>query len=148
MHLGEQGFRTFLPRRLKNVRHARKTQAILAPLFPRYLFVILNLDRDRWLSVNGTIGITKLIAVSGRPVPVPLGIVETLIAASDPAGKVKFAPWIAVGERVRLVAGPFAAQLGVIERLDDAGRVSLLLNIMSREVRVATTHEWLEPLVA
>jgi transcriptional antiterminator RfaH len=70
-HLGEQGFRTFLPRQLKNVRHARKVRTILAPVFPRYLFVILNLDRDRWLSVNGTRGITRLIMVSGRPVPVP-----------------------------------------------------------------------------
>lgn len=147
-HLGEQGFRTFLPRQLKNVRHARKVRTILAPVFPRYLFVILNFDRDRWLSVNGTRGITRLIMVSGRPVPVPSGIVETLIAASDPAGKVKFAPGIAEGEAVRLVAGPFADCLGVIERLDDAGRVSLLLKIMNREVRVATTHDWLEPLVA
>src|ERR1700739_3482109 len=44
-HLREQGFRGFLPRRLKNVRHARKVQTVLAPLFTRYVFVILNLDR-------------------------------------------------------------------------------------------------------
>ncbi|HYA72073.1 MAG TPA: transcription termination/antitermination NusG family protein [Roseiarcus sp.] len=148
MHLGEQGFRTFLPRRLKNIRHARTMRTILAPVFPRYLFLILNLDRDRWLSVNGTRGISRLIMVSGRPVPVPSGIVETLIAASDPAGKVKYAPGVAKGEKVRLVAGPFADCLGVIECLNDSGRVSLLLKIMNREVRVTTTHDWLEPLVA
>jgi transcription elongation factor/antiterminator RfaH len=148
MHLTEQGFRSFLPRQLKNVRHARKMRTILAPVFPRYMFVILNLDRDRWLSVNGTRGITRLIMVAGWPVPVPPGVVETLVASADPAGKIKLAPGVVKGAKVRLLAGPFADSLGVIERLDEAGRVSLLLRIMNREVRVATTHDWLEPLVA
>jgi transcription elongation factor/antiterminator RfaH len=146
-HLSEQGFRGFLPRRLKNVRHARKVQTVLAPVFTRYIFVILDLDRDRWLSVNGTRGITRLLMVSGRPVPVPPGVVETFVASSDPAGKIKLAAGVEKGARVRLVAGPFATSLGIIERLDDAGRVGLLLKIMNREVRVATTHDWLEPLV-
>ena len=148
LHLTEQGFRSFLPRHLKNVRHARRIRTILAPVFPRYLFVILNLDRDRWLSVNGTRGISRLIMVAGLPVPVPSGVVETLVASSDPAGRIKLAPGVVKGAKVRLVAGPFADALGVIERLDEAGRVDLLLKIMNREVRVATTHDWLEPLVA
>jgi transcription antitermination factor NusG len=146
-HLTEQGLRGFFPRQLKTVRHARKTRTIVAPLFPRYVFVILNLDRDRWLSVNGTLGITRLIIASGRPVPVPVGIVETLVESTDAAGKIKFAPGLAIGDKARLVAGPFAGALGVIERLDNAGRVSLLLKIMNREVRTSSMQDWLEPLV-
>jgi transcriptional antiterminator RfaH len=40
-HLQRQGFATYLPRYLKRRRHARRTEAIAAPLFPRYLFVAL-----------------------------------------------------------------------------------------------------------
>ena len=39
--LANQGFRTFMPRLEKTVRHARKTALILAPLFPRYFFIAL-----------------------------------------------------------------------------------------------------------
>ena len=47
-HLENQGYRTFLPRRWKTRRHARKLETVLAPLFPRYLFIALDLNRDRW----------------------------------------------------------------------------------------------------
>src|SRR6266540_2569590 len=70
-HLGWQGFRSFLPRHMKTVRHARKLRTVTAPVFPRYLFVALNLERDRWRSVNSTRGIASLFMAHDRPVPVP-----------------------------------------------------------------------------
>src|SRR6266540_2027178 len=80
LHLGAQGFRTYLPQIRKTIRHARKLRTIQAPLFPRYLFVILDLERDRWLSVRSTVGVSRLLTLQdGRPVPVPIGIVESLI---------------------------------------------------------------------
>ena len=36
--LAAQGFKTYLPKYRKTVRHARKVRDIKAPLFPRYLF--------------------------------------------------------------------------------------------------------------
>src|SRR5262249_33666142 len=84
LHLGAQGFRTFQPQIRKTVRHARQLKTVRAPLFPRYLFVILDLERDRWLSVRSTVGIASLFSSrDGRPVPVPIGIVESLIARSE-----------------------------------------------------------------
>src|SRR6516165_12160826 len=74
LHLGAQGFRTYLPQIEKTVRHARQLRTVRAPLFPRYLFVILDLGRDRWLSVRCTIGVSQLFTgQDGRPVPVPTG---------------------------------------------------------------------------
>src|SRR6266705_4067682 len=82
-HLHAQGFKTYVPRILRTVRHARQLRTVKAPLFPRYLFIILNLERDRWLSVRSTVGVSHLITQGeGRPIPVPAGIVETLIAQS------------------------------------------------------------------
>ena len=60
LHLGAQGFRTYLPQIQKTVRHARQLRTVRAPLFPRYLFVILDLERDRWLSVRSTVGVSRL----------------------------------------------------------------------------------------
>src|ERR1700722_9013872 len=72
LHLEEgQGFRTHLPQILKTVRHARKLRMVRAPLFPRYLFVILDLGRDRWLSVRSTFGVSNLFTCEDRPIPVP-----------------------------------------------------------------------------
>src|SRR5262245_59267691 len=84
LHLGAQGFRTYLPLIRKTVRHARQLRTVRAPLFPRYLFVILDLKRDRWLLVRSTVGVSRLFThPDGRPVPVPVGVVESLIEQSD-----------------------------------------------------------------
>src|SRR5262245_63898672 len=60
-HLKAQGFCTYLPQICKTVRHARQLRTVQAPVFPRYLFVILDLGRDRWLSVRSTVGVSHLI---------------------------------------------------------------------------------------
>ena len=44
-HLERQGFFIFCPRMHKTVRHARKTTRVLAPMFPNYLFVRLDVSR-------------------------------------------------------------------------------------------------------
>src|SRR5262249_10132162 len=84
LHLGAQRFSTYLPQIEKTGRQPRQQRTVRAPLFPRYLFVILDLGRDRWLSVRSTIGVSRLFASQdGRPVPVPTGVVESLIERSD-----------------------------------------------------------------
>ena len=130
IQLSNQSFRTFMPRYEKTVRHARKVTKVLAPLFPRYFFIILDLDRDRWHSVNGTIGVASLLMANDRPLPAPTGAVEALIAMSSTDRKQVFRPDLAPGQKVRLVSGPFAEQLGVLEQLDDGGRVRVLLEMM------------------
>src|SRR4051794_22966009 len=59
--LANQGFRAFVPRYWKNRRHARKLETISAPLFPRYIFIVLNPARERWRSINGTLGVDRLL---------------------------------------------------------------------------------------
>src|SRR5262249_30278595 len=130
LHLRNQGFRTFLPLVSKTIRHARRHDTVLAPLFARYLFVAFDLTRNRWRAINGTRGVTRLIMQDDRPSPLQSGVVETLIASSSPAGEILFCPDIAPGDRVRLIAGPFAGQLGILQRLNSAGRVQVLLEIM------------------
>ncbi len=135
-HLENQGFRTFLPQRLKTVRHARKFSTVMAPFFPRYLFVSLDLMRDRWRSINGSVGVASLIMQGELPQPVPVGVVETLQSVMDIRGHLNFEKSFRVGDRVRLTSGPLAEQLGICERLDDSGRVRVLLDIMGGRIPV------------
>lgn len=137
LHLGAQGFRTYLPVIEKTVRHARKLKTVQAPLFPSYLFVILDLGRDRWLSVRSTIGVSRLLTTrDGRPVPVPRGIVESLIGRSD-GELTRLDAGLVAGQQVRILSGPFADFVGTLERLDGAGRVKVLLGMMGTAVPVS-----------
>src|SRR5918994_398755 len=108
MQLKAQGFASFLPQITRTLRHARQLRTVRTPLFPSYVFVRLDLERDRWRSVNGTYGVARLVMADGRPVPVPTGVVESLLDLRDATGVVRLDHDLSVGQRVEVIAGPFA----------------------------------------
>ncbi|MGD9658002.1 MAG: transcription termination/antitermination protein NusG [Methylocystis sp.] len=129
-----QGFPVFFPRTIKTVRHARKLRMVKSSVFPTYMFVVLDIGRDRWRSVNGTGGVASLIMRGETPQPVPVGIVENLLDLVDEEGMVRLDRNLREGQAVRVIAGPFASSIGVLERLNASGRVRVLLNIMNGKV--------------
>lgn len=139
-----QGFRAFLPRMTRTVRHARKLRTIDAPVFPRYLFIVLDLQKDRWRSVNGTFGVASLIMTRDMPEPVPQGVVEQLLEYTDEAGVVRFDRDLREGQSIRVATGPFAQALGRLERLAANGRARVLLDIMGGNVPALLDRSALE----
>jgi transcription elongation factor/antiterminator RfaH len=137
IQLAAQGFHTFLPRYRKTVCHARKLMAVSAPFFQRYLFVALDLSRDRWRSVNGTFGVTSLVTDGTFPRPVPHGVVESLVKVSDANGFMNLGDALQLGERVRLLTGPFADLVGELVRIDGTRRVRVLLQLLGGVVAVS-----------
>jgi transcription elongation factor/antiterminator RfaH len=144
--LTHQGFRSFAPYMIRTVRHARKLRTVRAPVFPGYIFVILHLDRDRWRSVNGTFGVARLVMGGEKPQPIPPGVVEGLLALTDESSLLKRDRDLATGQAVRVIAGPFAGVLGQLARLDDNGRVRVLLDIMGGQVPTLLDRALLEPV--
>ena len=130
LQLNAQHFRSFLPQMTRTIRHARKLQTVRTPVFPGYLFVALDLQRDRWRSVNGTFGAAGLVMGKEFPLPVPPGIVEDLLDCVDDAGLCRFDRDLVEGQTVRVLVGPFANAMGRLDRLDANGRVRVLLNIL------------------
>lgn len=137
MHLQWQGYRSLCPRYRRIVRHARRAKSVLAPLFPNYLFVYLNLGCDPWRAVNSTHGVARLVMQGEMPQPLPQGIVEELLVRTRADGALDWTPSFKIGQAVRIVDGPFAEFVGTLEHLDAAGRVRVLLDLLGRSVSVA-----------
>ncbi len=144
--LEAQGFSVFLPRYLKRRRHARKVTLGPAPLFPGYLFVRFDAGVQRWRSVNGTVGVARLIMGDDGPAPIASAIVETLMAQRDVQGYIPLPakPEFAAGEVVRISGGSFAASLGLFEDFTDQDRVAVLLELLGRKVRVVLDQDMIE----
>jgi transcriptional antiterminator RfaH len=139
-HLRNQSFKVFLPLHRKTVRHARQFRAVLAPLFPCYLFVAIAIDRDRWTSIKGTVGVVRLLMEGDLPRPVPRGVVEGLGAIADAHGIVRLDSTILPGDTVRITTGAFAGLVGKLASLDANGRVSVLLDVLGKEVVATGTN--------
>ena len=140
-NLERQGFKSFLPLFMKTVRHARQFRTTSSAFFPGYLFVSLDLTRDRWRSVNGTFGVVSLVMSGNEPRPVPHGIVEALQDFVGVGQAHHRERDLRPGQRVKLLAGPFAEQFGVLDRLDGQGRVRVLLEMMGTIVPVSSAAE-------
>src|SRR5690242_20470711 len=79
-NLGQQDFSVYVPRYLKRRSHARKVEVVARPLFPRYLFVAIDLAAQRWRAIQSTLGISHLVCVGGRPALVDDGVIDALRA--------------------------------------------------------------------
>lgn len=138
-NLLRQGFEAYLPRYLKRRSHARKIEKVAAPLFPRYLFVRVNLASQRWRSIQSTFGVSHLVLNGSEPALVAPGVVGAIKSREDAAGFVTLdnRPQFSLGEKVRILAGAFTDNLGLFDGLCDRDRVAILLDLLGRKVRVS-----------
>jgi transcriptional antiterminator RfaH len=137
-NLRRQGYETYLPRYLKRRRHARKVDFAAKPLFPRYMFVAIDMAAQRWRSVQSTVGVSRLVTNGDSPAVVPEGVVRALRAREDAKGFVKMdaRPAFAPGDKVRVLAGAFTDNAGLFNGVTDHDRISILLDMLGRKVRV------------
>ncbi|MGE4220771.1 MAG: transcription termination/antitermination protein NusG [Alphaproteobacteria bacterium] len=137
-HLARQGFETYLPRCAKERRHARRIDRIAVPLFPRYLFVAVDMERQRWRAIQSTFGVATLVSFGDRPAAVPEGVVEDIRGREGPDGLVPLPDGVpfAPGERVEIADGAFAEQSALFQTMDGTQRVVVLLKMLGRDLRV------------
>jgi transcriptional antiterminator RfaH len=145
-NLVRQGFQPYLPRFQKKRRHARKVDFVARPLFPNYLFVSLDVEVDRWRAVQSTIGVARLVCRGESPAPVPPGVVEGLQERQNEEGFIPLAtqPAFTPGQPVRLMEGAFASLVGLYEGMSDRERVTVLLDLLGRKVRVTAGSDTIE----
>ncbi|MEN3975963.1 transcriptional activator RfaH [Emcibacter sp. SYSU 3D8] len=131
-NLENQGFRAYCPRVRRTRRHARKFTTVSEPLFPGYVFVGIDVAEQPWRSVNGTLGVSRILTDGARPVPLEDGLVEHLMSLTGAAA----GHGVQVGQDVRLRTGPFADFVGSIVDMPAGNRVRILLRLMNREITI------------
>lgn len=147
-HLRHQGYEVYLPRHVKRRRHARRTDFVLAPLFPRYLFVAFDRLHQRWRPILSTVGVCDLVRQGERPAEIPAELVEELRlrerhGAFDHPAQIR---GLRRGDPVRVAAGPFAELAGRFHGMATAERVFVLLEMLGRSVKVQLPNEVVDPV--
>lgn len=146
-NLQRQGFDTYLPcyRRIRS--HARRKEQVVAPLFPRYLFVRWSLTDGRWRSINGTLGVSRLICVGEKPVTIASDVVDSIRHREGADGFVTLEDFsLTVGQPVRITEGPFAEYIGFFRKMADSQRVQLLLDLLGRQTRLILPRSSVAPV--
>lgn len=146
-NLRRQGFGTFMPQREVTRRQAGRLQPALRSLFPGYLFVQVSDASRPWRAINATYGVGRLVAPGAAPpAELPEALMAGLFARVGPQDVLAPCADFQVGERVRIIAGPFAALLARIEAIPESGRIFALLDFMGRTVRAELAPAQIERL--
>jgi len=125
---------TFLPayqavHRWRNGRHR-----VELPLFPGYTFVRIALvDRLEVLKVPGVV---RLVGFNGMPTPLDDGEIESLRRALLGGVGATPHPYLRVGRRVRITAGPLTGREGILVRRQGTSRVVLSIDVIQRSILV------------
>jgi len=135
-HLGNQAFETFCPLRRASRRIGTSRVTALEPFFPSYAFVRLDIARDRWRSINGTIGVARLVSFGSEPIALPHGLIERLRRLCGEDGELTFDEELHSGDRVRIVGGPLDTLCGLLVRAEPGKRVTVLLELLSSATQV------------
>ena len=144
-NLIQQDYKVFCPYEVRTTRHAQQLKRVRRAVFPGYLFVYFDDDREPWRAINNTVGVLRLVIFGAKPSLAPHGFVENLRAMSDAQGvliKEKLADHqFSVGDRIIIKDGPFTDFYATIESLSDGDRVRVLFDVMHSKAPVMLSRK-------
>ena len=143
-NLARQGFETYLPRVAKKTKTKTKALGLVTvPLFPRYIFIRVDLNAAPWRAINSTYGISRLVAFGDRPAPVANAVIEEIRGRELEDGLVSLAQAqpFTPGEAVSIAGGAFEDRTGIFQCRTDKDRVRILLSLLGRDLTVSVPAE-------
>jgi transcriptional antiterminator NusG len=113
-----------------------KRRTVERHIFPGYVLVNMLVSDESWFVVRNTPGVTGFVGMGNLPTPLrPEEVAQILkrMEADAPTVKVTFK----VGERVRIVDGPFNDFRGVVSEIDmERTKVRVMVSFFGRETPV------------
>ena len=113
-----------------------KRRIVERHIFPGYVLVNMALTEESWYVVRNTPGVTGFVGMGNNPTPLRPEEVAQIVKrmeADAPTVKVTFK----VGERVRIVDGPFNDFRGVVSEIDmERTKVRVMVSFFGRETPV------------
>jgi len=113
-----------------------KRRTVERHVFPGYVLVNMILTEESWYVVRNTPGVTGFVGMGNDPTPLRPEEVQQILRrmeAEAPLMKVTFK----IGERVRIVDGPFNDFRGIVSDIDmEKTKVRVMVNFFGRETPV------------
>ncbi len=146
MNMADKIFRVEVPQKtITQIKSGRK-QEKEEKIFPGYVLVEMIMDEDSWYVVRHTAGVTKFVGSAKKPIPAKDSEIKKIIHRST-AQTQKVEMDIKVGEKVRIVSGPFAEFVGdITEVYPDKAKLRAMVSIFGRETPVELEYKQIQKL--
>ncbi len=130
-----------LPKMEVMVTRSGKKKRLLKPLFPGYIFVQMELRDEFRYEVKNTPGVINFLASGNTPIPVGENEIEDIMSLMDGTETTVVRPDFEVGDNVKIVAGPFMGQTGIINAIDSKrNRFKVIIEIFGKQIPIELAH--------
>jgi transcriptional antiterminator RfaH len=125
------GYQVYIPQMREQRLRRHRLVEVIAPLFPAYGFIAIE---QQWHSARWSTGVTALIMDGVAPARVPDQVIDE-IRRREISGAVELPklPGMKVGERVRVLGGPFMGFTGLYAGMKPHERVVVLLALFGSQ---------------
>lgn len=134
----------FLPTYASVRRWKDRRVTLDMPLFSGYVFVRIALH-DR-LRVQQVPGVARLVGFNGLPCPLPESEIEGIRTCFARKTQLEPHPYVSVGRRVRVKAGPLEGLEGLVIRKKNRSRFVISVELIKRSVAVELEALEVEPV--
>jgi transcription termination/antitermination protein NusG len=125
-----------------------KKRAVEKKVFPGYVLAKLDMTDDVYHLVKNTPKVTGFLGQQNKPQPISEAEAARILntkAEELPAAKMKKKANFEIGDQVKVLDGPFASFIGLVEEIDyDHGRVKVSVSIFGRATPVELGFEQVE----
>lgn len=135
-HLANIGFDSYVPTLFVKKQRARKLVESKELLFPRYLF--LNVDLDTDLSVvKNTRGVADFVRFGGKIAKVPADLIKQLTEQQIELQQSRTEQFgFIAGDKLNISEGPYAGLPALFDMADGDERSIVFINMLNQQVRL------------
>lgn len=113
-----------------------KRKSVEKRVFPGYILVNMIMEEESWYVVRNTPGVTSFVGMGNEPIalkPEEVAKIIKRMEADAPRIKVTYR----MGERVRIIDGPFNDFRGTVDDIDmERAKVRVMVNFFGRDTPV------------
>jgi len=143
-HLRRQNFGAYCPSVTRRVRHARRSCDVQRPLFPGYLFVRMHIRY--WRPILSTVGVRSILRCGEKLSLLSDSFIQAL-RERELNGVICLPDHpFEVGQKVRITGGPFDGLVATIISMNEKDRLSVLMELLRRSVKVSVGEHHVAPL--
>jgi len=137
----------FLPRAQVMSRRKDRRKKILVPLLPGYVFVQSSLDPYAYWEIIKTVGVVRMVAFKGMPVPASDQEIESLMILNGTDRTVENRSFMQKGDKVMIMEGPLKGLVGFyLKHKNKTEKVVVSVELLKRSMAVEIDGWALEKL--
>ena len=142
--LSNRGYEEFTPMYRERRRWSDRVKELDKPLFPGYLFC--RLDPNNRLPLLTAPGVFGLVSFGGIPQEVDEAEVARIQALVRKGKNPQPWPYLKIGQRVRIYAGPLAGVEGILVQVKNEFRLVASIEMLQRSMAVEVDSDSVRPL--